>query len=427
MIPKPARLVFLTFSYPFGGGEPYLEDELKVVSPMVDQLLVVLPESKGRQGQEPSNHLPDNGSVLLLNSELSPGEKLSAWMGLFHPMVWEELAVFRAYTKAGWSLLTLKTLLSSYARARKCFRLLEKSLDERGFLVPGTALVSYWCTEYLLSLCWLRKRYPFLTVSTRLHAWDVYFERNAHSYLPFRKYLFRTIDQGLFISEHGKQYLNQRLGPLDSDRFRVRHLGVWSGQKRMVPPKQGVIRILTLAFVSKVKRLERLVEALALLPEKVLVEWTHVGDGNASYPELQGLASSMQKSCPNVFIRWMGHLSKAEVATLLDGSDFDLLVNTSDTEGLPVSMMEAFARGLPVLAPAIGGIPEVVEHRRNGWLLSSEPTPPEIASALEFFLQLNHTEVAEVREAAYRTWSEKFDAEQNYRQSLNDFFTSSHD
>ena len=398
-----------------------------MVGPYVDQVLVVLPESAGRQGQEAANHLPDNASVLLLNSELTPREKMSAWLGLLHPMVWEELAVFRAYTKAGWSLLTLKTLLSSYARARKCFRLLEKSLGERGFLVPGTALVSYWCTEYLLSLCWLRKRYPFLTVSTRLHAWDVYFERNSYGYLPFRKYLFRSIDQGLFISEHGKRYLNQRLGPLDSNRFRVRHLGVWSGVRRSVVPKPGVLRLLTLSFVSKVKRLERLVDALALLPAHLSIEWTHVGDGNASYTELRDLAGKMQAACPNVTIRWMGHLSKAEVAQLLDSTDLDLLVNTSETEGLPVSMMEAFARGLPVLAPAIGGIPELVDHGRNGWLLSGEPTPTEIAAALEFFLALNQREVAELREAAYQTWADRFDAEQNYRQSLNDFFTSYHD
>jgi glycosyltransferase involved in cell wall biosynthesis len=427
LIPQTARLVVLTFSYPYGGGEPYLEDELKVVAPFLDQVLVTLPESRGRQGQDAANYLPENASVLLLDSELTAREKIGAWFGLFQPVVWEELAVFRAYTKAGWSLLTLKTLLSSYARARKCFRLLERALDERGLLVPGTALVSYWCTEYLMSLCWLRKRYPFLIVSTRLHAWDVYFERNAYGYLPFRKYLLRTIDQGLFISEHGKQYLSNRLEPLDPNRFRVRHLGVWAGVRRSVVPKPGVLRLLTLSFVSKVKRLERLVDALSLLPAQLTIEWTHIGDGNASYPDLQALAAKMQAACPNVSIRWMGHLSKAEVAQLLDSTDFDLLVNTSETEGLPVSMMEAFARGLPVLAPAIGGIPELVENGRNGWLLSSEPTPMEIAAALEFFLALDHREVAEVREAAYQTWADRFNAEQNYRQSLNDFFTSSHD
>ncbi len=427
MIPKPSRIIYLTFSYPYGGGEPYLEDELKVVGSFVDQVLVVLPESAGRQGQAPVNYLPANASLVLLNSELSSGEKLRAWLGLFNPLVLEELFSFRAYTKARWSLLTLKTLLSSYARARKCFRLLEHALDQKGMLVPGTALVSYWCTEYLMSLCWLRKRHPFLTVSTRLHAWDVYFERNAYGYLPFRKYLFRSIDQGLFISEHGKRYLNQRLGPLDPNRFRVRHLGVWAGVRRSVVPKPGVLRILTLAFVSKVKRLERLVDALSLLPAQLTIEWTHIGDGNASYPELQDLAAKMQAACPNVSIRWMGHLSKAEVAQLLDSTDLDLLVNTSETEGLPVSMMEAFARGLPVLAPAIGGIPELVDHGRNGWLLSGEPSPAEIAAALEFFLALNHREVAVLREAAYQTWADRFDAEQNYRQSLNDFFTSYHD
>lgn len=49
----------------------------------------------------------------------------------------------------------------------------------------------------------------------------------------------------------------------------------------------------------------------------------------------------------------------------------DLVAIPSYTEGLPVVLLEAFAAGTPVVATAVGGIPEVVEDGRSGYL-----TPP---------------------------------------------------
>ena len=61
-------------------------------------------------------------------------------------------------------------------------------------------------------------------------------------------------------------------------------------------------------------------------------------------------------------------LSSHEVARLLDRSR--VLVLASRSEGVPRVILEAFARSRPVVATAVGGVPDVVEPGRNGLLVA---------------------------------------------------------
>jgi glycosyltransferase involved in cell wall biosynthesis len=61
-----------------------------------------------------------------------------------------------------------------------------------------------------------------------------------------------------------------------------------------------------------------------------------------------------------------------------------LFLYLTHSEGLGSAILMAMAAGVPVIASNVGGIPEIVRHRENGWLAENEPEP--IAAAIRELL-----------------------------------------
>lgn len=76
-------------------------------------------------------------------------------------------------------------------------------------------------------------------------------------------------------------------------------------------------------------------------------------------------------------VRFLG--VRTDVVNILNASDCFLL--SSDWEGLPVSILEAMAVGKPVIATAVGGVPELITNYKNG-VLVSPGNSQELATAI---------------------------------------------
>ena len=91
----------------------------------------------------------------------------------------------------------------------------------------------------------------------------------------------------------------------------------------------------------------------------------------------------------------------------------DLLVITSDHEGLPMVLLEALALGIPVVARRVGGIPEVITNNVTGILVESN-SPTVLAKACEETLA-NTALCLRLREAGRSMVRETFSADRTAR------------
>lgn len=120
----------------------------------------------------------------------------------------------------------------------------------------------------------------------------------------------------------------------------------------------------TVGRLAEVKRQDLLIRALAVLKDRSPeVRLLLVGDGDQRTP-LESLAKELNVSNR---VHFAGYQSGPEQFLLA----MDIFALTSRSEGFPVSLLEAWVAGLPVVCSAVGGIPDVVTHERNGLLFPS--------------------------------------------------------
>lgn len=86
----------------------------------------------------------------------------------------------------------------------------------------------------------------------------------------------------------------------------------------------------------------------------------------------------------------------------------DLLLYPTQADNHPLTVLEAMACGTPVMASAIGGIPEIVHHDKNGWLVKDHKNPKAFLSVLENYLQLSSEARENIQNNAVHTVREQF-------------------
>jgi len=274
-----------------------------------------------------------------------------------------------------------------------------------------TIFYTFWCNEITLGLALVKKRYPAMQIVSRANGYDIYEEQNTPPYIPFRAPTFSCL-RGLYtVSKLARDYL-AGLYPAYADRMFYAHMGVEDPGFSASASVDGSLNIVSCAYIVPVKRIRLMADGIIAYAKKAgnrRISWTHIGGGD-SRAELEAYT---KKNAPaNLDVRFTGYVPS--VYEFYKTHPVDLLISTSTSEGVPVSIMEAESCGIPVIATAVGGVPEIV-NETCGQLLPPDPTPSQIADGISAICERT-ARGADLRQGARENWKTNYNAETNYTQ-----------
>ena len=198
------ELYIVVSQYPFGFGEPFLEEEIKFLEKKFDSIYIVVSECNGLDIYNPQYYIPTNATIILTEPGLDISLKIkSIWFSLWDINFWEEIRYINKKYKISLTWVILKNIFAYFGKAYKFRKNLEPYLIKNP--AATKTIYTYWCSEYTLAAIQLKKKYDSIRVVSRIHRWDIYTEFNPLQYLPLRNNIFDNIDTLYTISEHGKK------------------------------------------------------------------------------------------------------------------------------------------------------------------------------------------------------------------------------
>jgi glycosyltransferase involved in cell wall biosynthesis len=226
----------------------------------------------------------------------------------------------------------------------------------------------------------LRRRRPVVIHTYHGHSLTGYFSgRTAGVYRLIEKLLAPRTDVLLAVSDEVRDDL-VGLGVAPASQFRVMPLGFdltpftadvdRAERRRMLRGQWGAseddVVVTLIARLVPIKRVDRFLAAAEMLADRPGVRFVIVGDG-----ELRDeLASSAAALSLGERLIWAGF--RRDIPDVCFASDVVSL--TSDNEGTPVSLIEAQAAAIPIVATDVGGVRSAVRDGESGVLAPADAT-----------------------------------------------------
>jgi glycosyltransferase involved in cell wall biosynthesis len=289
----------------------------------------------------------------------------------------------------------------SYLRQAQCLKKQLAQFIGSEKMEIGTPILSFWCDMWAVSLALLKKDNATVKTYSRLHGRDLYEERlpTTTFAIPFRPFVVKQLN-GLFpISNHGTEYLKNKY-PKWKDKITANYLGCPNFTVCHKAPIH--LTILSIATIRHLKRIHRIAEVVRDYPDNI--HWIHIGgeanrlnDETIAYTEKVIKEIGLQK---NKQVTNIGAVAPNAIEKIVNEYNPHVLVNTSEYEGLPVSVMEALSMGVPCIATDVGGTGELVQ---SPFLLSANFSNDELKQRLQYVFE-NYA--SSWRTDAKNTWRE---------------------
>ncbi len=270
-----------------------------------------------------------------------------------------------------------------------------------------TTLYAYWMSYdgFAAALC--KQKDPSLRAIARAHAFDIDIRRNPLNPYLMKRFMAKTLDGIYPISRYAQ---NQLLSYADIPPEKLSLVGAGSAggpmHEGLPAPRfqDGVFRLVSCAAMIDVKQIPLLIDALSDWHDGRL-SWTHIG-GGPDEPMVRSYAKEKLDRNTWVTYTFTGGLQPEQIRKRYETQAFDAFVNTSKSEGIPVTIMEALQAGIPVIAPKIGGIPELADES-VGYLYDPDGGAAAVVAALRSVYSQTAEEAQSMRDAARARWRER--------------------
>lgn len=396
-------VVWITSGFPYAAGEQFIESE---VHHWVDFPgdVVILPENA--QGAAARSVPPEVGvsTQLMLRWHRLGWQLLGASQAAVSPLFWRELIALA--TNRRISRYRVQHAFTTVIRTKMEERVLRSISKQHGR--PIDVVYAYWMSVGAFAGCVGRRKGFVRNVVARAHGSDLYEHVRPESYKSLVRQCSGDFTAVFTISEDGRAHA-ERYG-FSPSQLRVSRLGVLS-RSLCSASDENELRILSVSSMTPVKRVDLIAEAVAEVAERLQrsrITWTHAGAG----PEASKLDEVIEKvlaPLPNVTMELLGHVANPALMTWYAENPVDLLVNASSSEGVPVSIMEAMAHGVPPIGADVGGMREIIPPEL---LLSADFGVSELADRIVAFAQ--KAKDPSFRESIVAAQRKQYDSASNY-------------
>ena len=223
------------------------------------------------------------------------------------------------------------------------------------------------------------RRLPFITT---LHGTDITLVGNNRSYLPITRFSIEQSDGVTAISHYLRRQTLVEFdikNPIEVIPNFVNcdlYCRSPKPEERLQWAPNGEAILMHLSNFRPVKRVTDVVEIFALLREKMPAKLVLVGDG----PDRGSAEWLVRQKCLGRDVHFLGKQDRVHEKLGLA----DLFLLPSDLESFGLAALEAMACEVPVIATNVGGLPEVVEHGVDGYLIE----PRDVAAAAKFAIEI---------------------------------------
>lgn len=383
-----SNLYLFTAKYPYSTIENFLDDEIIYLSKSFNKVFIV--PLDGDYGQR--RRIPENCEVL--PPLRMPGKRFKYYFcGITSvkslSVVWKEFFCKKVFV----SERKLKDWLSAsiaigYYLSCKTIRNVISSFK------PEDVFYYYWGVGLNNLSLFINSTHQI----SRFHGeWDLW-EESRNGYVPFRERVAKKLSMAAFISLKGEEYFCSKY---PGCKTIYAPLGTFDYGKGVEKTKMDTIEIVSCSTVYPLKRVIDLFEILNFATN-LKIEWTHMGGGQ-QFELLRNMVEEEAKD--HLKVNLTGQIDHKEVLSLYKQKHFDVFINLSTNEGVPVSIMEAISFNIPIVATNVGATCEVVTEK-CGILVDRNLQKSEILKAIKTVLN------KDVEPRLF--WEKNYNASKNY-------------